>query len=131
MRELLITIPVHKDRLSSLSRPFAVLQMFFCRPSVALHMSFNRSSCRPLLSFSCLSTCHQSFLLPSLCCPSVVPASLHPSLGCLLSMCPYERPRSDKQKPLGRQTSEAEGCMGSKERVTHPYVSCGICSCCR
>ena len=73
MRKLLITIPVHKDRLSSLSRPYAVLQMFFCRSSAVLQISFNRSSCRPLLSFSRLSTCHQPFLLPSLCCSSVVP----------------------------------------------------------
>ena len=87
MRELLITTPVHKDPLSSLSRPFAVLQM-----------PLSRSSCRPLLSFSRLSTYLQPFLLSSLCCPSVVPASLHPSLGRLRSMLPYKRPRSDKQK---------------------------------
>ena len=96
IRELLIAIPVHKDRLTSLSRPFAVLQMVFCRfsavlqmpfnrSSAVLHMSFNRSSCRPLLSFRRLSTCHQSFLLPSLCYPSVVSPPTFNRSSCRLS----------------------------------------------
>ena len=74
MRELLITIPVHKDRLSSLSRPYAVLQMFFCRSSAVLQISFNRSSCR-------LSAVLQSSLRLS----SVVPL--------VVSLLSFSRPR--------------------------------------
>lgn len=99
MRELLIIIPVHKDRLSSLSRPFAALQPFLSRPSDVLQMSFNRSSCRPLVSFSRLST----YLQSSLCHLSAVLQSSPPPfilLSAVSGQCgPTSGQRSDKQKP--------------------------------
>ena len=169
MRELLITIPVHKDRLSHLlSRPSAVLQMFFCRPSAAPQPSFrcfsvvpqpplrcpsvvslavlcyplvvsppaiSRSSCRPLLSFSRLSTYLQPFLMSPLCHLFAVLQSSPPLfilLSALSGQCsPTRGRRADIQKPLGDRLRCAEGCMGPKGSVTHPCASCGICSCCR
>lgn len=121
MKKLLITIPVHKDRLSSLlSRPFAVLQMFFCRFSAVLHMSFSRSSCRPLLSFSRLSTYLQSFLLPSLCCPSVVPPPPFILLSAVSGQCSPTSSHDLTNKKPRRPSPVCRGVYGSKGECYSP-----------